>query len=209
MAAQPAAPGTTAPETQPATDSRVPESCDDGVQNGPESDIDCGGDCPPCERKDRCHHANDCWSGLCADGVCRERRLDPGAPVPLGYDTQLARSDAAASVRLVGSIFLGVGYGSAYFAALSYPGGVGALYVPVLGPWVSIKQGETPAAKALLAANGAVQGTGAILLIGGILGAGTQLVRKEPREEDQEEARIRVLPAVGSQRLGLFVHGRF
>jgi len=188
-----------------ASAARQPETCEDGIQNGPESDIDCGGDCPPCERKDRCNTASDCWSGLCAEGACRERRLEAGEPIPPGYDTQLARADAAASVRLVGSIFLGLGYGSAYIAALSYPGGVGELYVPLAGPWLTLKHGETPAAKALLAADGAIQGTGAILLIGGVVGAGTQLVRKEPREE----ARIQVAPTLDSRRLGFVLHGRF
>ena len=182
----------------------IPESCDDGIRNGPESDVDCGGDCPPCERKARCGRATDCQSGLCVDGTCAERRLPRGAPVPPGYDTELARSDAAASVRKVGIVFISVGYGSAYFAALSYPAVIGALYVPVAGPWLTMKQTEKVGAKALLAANGALQGAGAILLIAGVAGAGRQLVRKP-----EKEARIRVTPTVGRQGLGVVLGARF
>ncbi len=193
-----------APPPAPST-ANIPGSCDDGVQNGPESDVDCGGDCPPCERRGRCQRASDCASGLCAANVCEERRWLPGEPVPAGYETRVAQSDSAASVRLVGSIFLGVGYSGAYVAALSYPGRIGALYVPIAGPWLTLKQTDASAAKAVLAADGAIQGAGAILLIGGIVGAGTQLVRKPPAEPPP----VAIVPTVSPQRWGLLLQGRF
>lgn len=192
-------PGVAPPATATST-----ESCDDGVRNGPESDVDCGGDCPPCERKAACNDAPDCLSGLCARGVCAERRLAPGAPIPAGYEARLARHDAAASVRLVGGVFSGVGYGAAYFAAVSYPSKLGALYVPVLGPWVGLRQIDPLAAKVLLVADGAIQGAGAILLIGGVAGAGKQLVKKP-----KESARVVVQPSITVGAWGLLLHGRF
>jgi len=101
-------------------------------------------------------------------------------------------------------VFVGTGYGSAYFAALSYPAVMGALYVPVAGPWLAMQQTEKASAKALLAANGALQGAGMILLIGGVVGAGRQLVRKP-----DEEARVRVTASVGRQAFGLALGARF
>ncbi len=41
-------------------------TCSDGVQNGSESDVDCGSSCP-CEAGRRCT-----WDGECASGVCDE-----------------------------------------------------------------------------------------------------------------------------------------
>lgn len=46
-------------------------SCDDGVQNGTETDVDCGGGtCRRCALDQRCQVANDCASGTCATGRC-------------------------------------------------------------------------------------------------------------------------------------------
>lgn len=47
-----------------------PPSCEDGVRNGSETDVDCGGDtCAPCARGMSCEEASDC-----ATGECRARR---------------------------------------------------------------------------------------------------------------------------------------
>src|SRR5262249_40040557 len=51
----------------------VPPSCVDGVQNGAESDIDCGGGaCARCAKGKSCTYDADCASGLCrlSDHVC-------------------------------------------------------------------------------------------------------------------------------------------
>ena len=46
-------------------------TCADGVKNGPETDVDCGGDsCPPCEIGQACQNSADCKVGLCTDGLC-------------------------------------------------------------------------------------------------------------------------------------------
>ncbi len=45
-------------------------SCVDGLKNGDETGIDCGGqDCQTCAG-DACSNSNDCLSGYCVDGVC-------------------------------------------------------------------------------------------------------------------------------------------
>jgi hypothetical protein len=43
--------------------------CDDGVENGDELEIDCGGACPQCIGLS-CSTGPECKSGFCADGVC-------------------------------------------------------------------------------------------------------------------------------------------
>jgi hypothetical protein len=43
--------------------------CDDGVQNGREHGVDCGGPCKEC-LGDPCTSADQCKSGFCADGRC-------------------------------------------------------------------------------------------------------------------------------------------
>jgi hypothetical protein len=47
-------------------------SCTDGVQNGSESDVDCGGSCPRCGNGKRCSTHQDCVSAKCGAGRCVE-----------------------------------------------------------------------------------------------------------------------------------------
>jgi len=46
-------------------------ACNDGIKNGDETDIDCGGDhCGNCEQGKTCNGLWDCQSAFCVDGVC-------------------------------------------------------------------------------------------------------------------------------------------
>jgi hypothetical protein len=46
-------------------------TCTDGVKNGQETDVDCGGGtCPPCVAGRRCLVDGDCQSMMCTGGVC-------------------------------------------------------------------------------------------------------------------------------------------
>jgi hypothetical protein len=46
-------------------------TCSDGVQNGDESDVDCGGmDCAVCTAGDTCRTDTDCQSDVCTGGTC-------------------------------------------------------------------------------------------------------------------------------------------
>ena len=45
-------------------------SCADGVANGDESDVDCGGRCPACTDGRRCRGSGDCASRSCEAGAC-------------------------------------------------------------------------------------------------------------------------------------------
>ncbi|MBX5483557.1 MAG: DUF1565 domain-containing protein, partial [Myxococcaceae bacterium] len=44
--------------------------CADGVKNGAETDLDCGGPCAPCATGAGCQAPEDCQSSLCLTGVC-------------------------------------------------------------------------------------------------------------------------------------------
>src|SRR5262249_51023983 len=51
---------------QPAT----PAACDDGIKNGTETDVDCGGSCTPCGATQHCAAGGDCASTLCVNNRC-------------------------------------------------------------------------------------------------------------------------------------------
>ncbi|MFT3770219.1 MAG: hypothetical protein QM820_32725 [Minicystis sp.] len=57
-------------------------TCFDGLQNGPETDVDCGSDCPACAAGRHCSGGADCQSGTCIFdgpvGVCAAE----GGPSP-------------------------------------------------------------------------------------------------------------------------------
>jgi hypothetical protein len=52
-------------------------TCTDGLQNGSETGIDCGGACPRCATGLGCSTASDCASGLCSEGTCGTCAGDP------------------------------------------------------------------------------------------------------------------------------------
>jgi hypothetical protein len=176
-------------------------SCYDGVKNGPETDVDCGGDCIPCDLDHACYVPRDCLSGRCEDRICAEQQYEAGAPVPRGYAVETSTRDAAASARKAGLLFFSIGYGAAYVGALAVPGRVAALYVPVIGPFTVLKDRD-PWVKGLLIADGVIQGAGAILLIGGIAGHGEQLIRVD-------WAGLTLAPGAGPNGAGLEVMGDF
>ncbi len=58
----------------------LPPTCSDSIQNGRESDVDCGGQiCERCEDNLECFIDDDCQSDYCRDGVCRPK-LPTGSP---------------------------------------------------------------------------------------------------------------------------------
>ncbi len=54
----------------------VPTSCTDGVRNGTETDVDCGGSCGRCGIDAACQANGDCDNGQCAAGLCSACPLD-------------------------------------------------------------------------------------------------------------------------------------
>ncbi|MDC0670052.1 hypothetical protein [Nannocystis radixulma] len=65
----------TAPDTLTPPDPTLPtggpvELCFDGLLDGDETDVDCGGPCPPCPPGGTCVEPKDCVTGECVAGVC-------------------------------------------------------------------------------------------------------------------------------------------
>jgi hypothetical protein len=176
-------------------------SCYDRVKNGPETDVDCGGDCPPCDLEERCLEPRDCRTGRCSERHCVEQPYQGGAPVPDGFRVETSTTDAAASARTFGIAFLGVSYGAAYVGALVLPGRLSELYLPVIGPFLTL-EGQAGYAKGLLIADGVLQIGGAALLVGGIAARGRQLIRVE-------WAGLQVTPRAAPSGYGLDVRGAF
>jgi hypothetical protein len=55
------------------------QSCTDGIKNGDETAVDCGGaSCSPCPTASQCTDGSDCASAHCVDDVCREPACDDG-----------------------------------------------------------------------------------------------------------------------------------
>jgi hypothetical protein len=48
------------------------EPCENGEQDGSESDVDCGGDCDPCPIGKVCDSASDCESHYCKNDICKQ-----------------------------------------------------------------------------------------------------------------------------------------
>ena len=55
------------------------DSCGDSFQNGTETDVDCGGNCPACADGANCGTAADCVSNVCIGGVCQVPTCSDGA----------------------------------------------------------------------------------------------------------------------------------
>jgi cysteine-rich repeat protein len=51
-------------------------SCSDGMQNGTETDVDCGGACGGCTLGLACAAGGDCATGACSGGVCCNEACD-------------------------------------------------------------------------------------------------------------------------------------
>jgi hypothetical protein len=67
--------------------STVASTCGDGVRNGGETDIDCGGPCPPCADGQACATRSDCQSRVCTNNTCRVPTCSDG--VKNGNETDI------------------------------------------------------------------------------------------------------------------------
>ena len=58
-----------------------PPTCNDGIKNGSETDVDCGGPaCPKCALGKHCLGGTDCTSGHCDGGICALCAADTDCP---------------------------------------------------------------------------------------------------------------------------------
>jgi hypothetical protein len=58
------------PPPPPPPPPPLPATCFNGIKDGTETAVDCGGSCPRCATGQTCLVANDCVSGTCTGGVC-------------------------------------------------------------------------------------------------------------------------------------------
>ncbi len=49
----------------------IVNQCNNGIKDGTETDVDCGGSCAKCANGKACLVASDCQSNLCIDGICQ------------------------------------------------------------------------------------------------------------------------------------------
>jgi hypothetical protein len=55
----------------PTTNQPSGTTCTDGISNGSETDVDCGGSCPRCNSGKTCGSRNDCATARCESGTCQ------------------------------------------------------------------------------------------------------------------------------------------
>jgi hypothetical protein len=59
----------------------VAAQCVNGLQDGDETDVDCGGSCVPCDNGSDCDGPSDCVSGFCNGGTCAPCSSDNQCPL--------------------------------------------------------------------------------------------------------------------------------
>ncbi len=89
-------------------------SCTDGVRNGGERDVDCGGTCPRCALGRACVGDSDCAAGACLGGLCLDLACTNGPTLgPASGFTGVRVRATSGLFRGVGSI-VGDGAGTLY-----------------------------------------------------------------------------------------------
>ncbi len=76
-------------------------SCQDGVRDGDETDVDCGGACPRCANAHRCGRAEDCLSA-----TCEMNRCAPSIPSIVAVSPSKGPTTGGVTLRLTGSGFV-------------------------------------------------------------------------------------------------------
>jgi hypothetical protein len=77
----------------------LPATCSDGIHNGSETDVDCGGpECDRCDVGQRCLGAADCETSFCVDNVCQACIR---GQCPEGCDCTVATGGICANITFV------------------------------------------------------------------------------------------------------------
>jgi hypothetical protein len=120
----------------------TPATCPDGVHNGTETDVDCGGAmCPKCATGDTCNVGSDCLSGSCTGGTCA---VASGITAAIsittdwgsGYCAVLHTTNAAALPTTNWTSLVNVGASSIYASWNGlFSGSSGSVTVSPAYPW--------------------------------------------------------------------------
>ncbi len=88
--------GDTPNQNQDQNQDQNQNQCTDGIKNGAESDIDCGGGtCPRCQGGQICASRNDCHTALCTTGTCQSCAAPGDCGLDSDSDTCFCRDNAA------------------------------------------------------------------------------------------------------------------
>jgi hypothetical protein len=144
-------------------------TCTDGVKNGSETDVDCGGGtCSPCANGDTCAVGSDCVSGTCTGGIC----VSPPAPLtvtfdtfsnwPSGYCTTLRVKNNAATATSNWGVVLNTNQSTIYTSwNATFSGTSGVVTVTPLS-WNRVIQPGATEASVGFCANRSVSGSGVL-----------------------------------------------
>ncbi len=91
----------------------VCSTCNNGIQDGDETDVDCGGSCGTCGDGLGCGVAGDCDSGVCGGGLCASPSCDDG--VQNGAETGVDCGGVCADCPPPGSCFIDAHCGTDQF----------------------------------------------------------------------------------------------
>jgi hypothetical protein len=81
---------------QPQPPTQDQNQCTDGITNGAETDVDCGGGtCPRCQGGQICTSRNDCHTALCTSGTCQSCAAASDCGLDSDGDMCFCRDNAA------------------------------------------------------------------------------------------------------------------
>jgi hypothetical protein len=99
-----------------------PASCTDGVRNGTESDVDCGGSCgATCAANKACNTSADCQSGLCTGSFCTGHPTGAGTTPTTAPETDSIQPSVGSAAPAAGGYAIAAAPGSFRVTMISSP----------------------------------------------------------------------------------------
>ena len=97
--------GTPASSSSTGSSSSGGDPCNNGMKDGTETDIDCGGSCTKCSDGQACNDNNDCTSDACVGGMCCNNACGTCQTCSMGQCTDVTpgTSGMCANMEVCGS----------------------------------------------------------------------------------------------------------
>ena len=103
----PASPPASPPTSPPASPPPPPavDVCANGIKDGDETDIDCGGRCDKCRVNRQCIVDADCFTANCRNGKCTACQFDADCPAGCfcGASANCYNKDESAAINVAGN----------------------------------------------------------------------------------------------------------